>query len=278
MPTPPYIDDHFAPAAGPLAHNTVVRTSPEGLHTERTTVPVDGFQLTAYVARPAGDGIDLPVIVVLSEAFGLHAHIEDIARRFARLGYLAVAPDLMMRQGDPQSYDDVDTLLVDLLRRIPDEQVLHDLDATIAWAVRHGGDPDRIAATGFCWGGRWTWLLAAHASIAAAVAWYGILDGRASGAYPDDTLFPRHPLDIANNLKTPVLGLYGGQDDAIPLDTINAMKTALAARSPEGPDTEVIVFPDAGHAFFADYRETFHQASAERAWPLALDWLRRHGV
>lgn len=269
--------DEFAHAAGPFAETTVIRTPTDGLETERRSIPAGTGQMTVYVARPAGKE-NLPVVVVVSEAFGLHAHIQDIARRFAREGYLAVAPDLMARQGDPQSYREVDTLVTDLLQRIPDEQVMTDLDAAIGWAIGNGGDPTRIGITGYCWGGRWVWLYAAHATITAAVAWYGIIDGRRSGAYPDQQLFPRHPIDIANDLRTPILALHGGQDDAIPLDTIDAMKTAIAERPQNAVDAEVVVYPEAGHAFFADYRETYHRASAQDAWKRALSWLHDHGM
>jgi carboxymethylenebutenolidase len=270
-------DDGFAPAAGPVA-DTVVRTPSDGLHTERLGIDVDGHLMTAFVARPAEADAGIPVVVVVSEAFGLHAHIEDIARRFARLGYLAIVPDLMGRYGDPSSYDDVDLLVTDLLQRIPDTQVLRDLDATIDWATAHGGDADRVGATGYCWGGRWVWLLAAHRPLAAAVAWYGILDGRASGAYPDETLFPQHPVDIADELQTPILGLYGGRDDAIPVETIEAMRSSLARRPSAVPPAEITVFDDAGHAFFADYRDTFVPDAAAQAWADAISWFRRHGV
>lgn len=271
-------DEDFAIAAGPVAENTVIRTGTEGLEEGRVTIPVGDFAMPAYVARPSGAAGDLPVVVVLSEAFGLHAHIADIARRFAKEGYLAVAPDLMIRQGDPQAYPEIDDLVTGLLQRIPDEQVMGDIDAAVAWAAAHGGDRDRIGVTGYCWGGRWTWLYAAHAEIAAAVAWYGILDGVASGAYPDRTLFPKHPIDVAKDVKGPVLGFHGGQDDAIPLDTVHRMQTELAARPAGAPDAEIVVYPEAGHAFFADYRETYHRPSAQDAWPRALGWLRVHGV
>jgi len=269
--------ERFATAAGPFASATVVRTSAGGLDTRRTTIPVGDFAMPVYVARPA-QGADLPVILVLSEAFGLHAHIEDIARRFAHLGYLAVAPDLMKRQGDPQSFDTVDELVGGLLQRIPDAQVMGDLDAAVDWAVGNGGDASRVAATGFCWGGRWAWLYAAHARIAAAVAWYGILDGVQSGAYPDPELFPAHPIDVARSLRTPVLGIYGGQDDAIPLATVEAMRDALADGAADAPDARISVHGDAGHAFFADYRETYRRDSAQGAWREATTWLRDHGA
>lgn len=277
MPTDDATDDAFAGAAGPLAQSTVVRTDTAGLQVGRTTIPVGDFSMPAYVARPE-HGTDLPVLLVLPEAFGLHEHIADVARRFAKEGYLAIAPDLMIRQGDPKSFPDAESLVTGLLQHIPDEQVMRDLDAAVAWAATQGGDLSRLGVTGYCWGGRWAWLYAAHADITAGVAWYGILDGVGSGLYPSAELFPTHPLDVATELRGPVLGLYGGQDDAIPLDTVERMTAVLAARDADAPKAEVIVFPEAGHAFFADYRETYHRESAQQGWARALDWLRTHGV
>ena len=268
----------FAQAAGPFADATVIRTPTDGLDVERVTYDAPDGPVTAYLARPTGARALLPVVVVVSEAFGLHAHIEDIARRFGHLGYLAIAPDLMSRHGDPAAFSDVDSLVTQLLQRIPDSEVMSDLDATVRHAVAVGGDPSRIGVTGYCWGGRWVWLYAANANLAAAVAWYGILDGRASGAYPDEALFPLHPLDVAGELRTPVLGLYGGLDDAIPTSTIEDMRRRLAKRATQAPDAEVKVYANAGHAFFADYRETYEPNSAGDAWQRAIDWFRLHGV
>jgi len=273
-----HVDGEYSPAAGEVATGTVVRTTTDGLETHRLTIPagVDEAALPAYVARPVG-GTALPTVVVLPEIFGLHEHIADIARRFAHEGYLAVAIDPIARHGDPRSFASADEIVTGLLHTIPDAVVMRDIDRAVAWAGGHGGDPDRVAVTGFCWGGRWAWLYAAHQKVAAAVAWYGIIDGVASGAYPDPITFPRHPADLAEDLQTPILGLYGGQDPAIPLDTVIALKDRLAQRS-EGVDADIAVFPDAGHAFFADYRDTYHPPSATKAWRLALEWLRRHGV
>ena len=270
-------DGEYNAAAGKVAASAV-HTSAEGLEIEHVTIPAvaGAGPLPAYVAQPAG-GRNLPTVVVLPEIFGLHEHIADIARRFAHEGYLAVAVDPIARHGDPRSFNTSDDIVTGLLQTIPDADVMRDIDRTIAWAAEHGGDARRVAVTGFCWGGRWTWLYAAHRRINAAVAWYGIVDGIASGLYPDPAHFPRHPADLAEDLQTPTLGLYGGQDAAIPLDTIATLTDRLAGRS-RGTDAEIVVFPDAGHAFFADYRETYHLPSAEKAWPLALQWLRRHGV
>ena len=263
--------------ASAAAMHTVIRTTPEGLATARLTVPVDGFDVPAYIARPQ-HGNDLPVVLVIGEAFGLHPYIEDVARRFAHEGYLAVAPDLMARQGDPDAFPDVEELVTGLLQHIPDEQVMTDLDAVRQWAVTHGGDPQRTGINGFSWGGRWTWLYAAHAALNAAVAWYGVLDDTRSRLHPDKRLFPHHPIDLAAQFRTPVLGLYAGQDAVVTPDTVDAMRAALAARAGQAPEVEFVVYPDAVHGFFADYRDDYDPQSAEDAWRRALAWLRRHGV
>jgi carboxymethylenebutenolidase len=261
----------FAPATGPTQAATTIHTASSGLDTRLVEIDAGDRTIRAYAARPA-DASDPPLLLVLSEAFGLHEHIADVARRFARQGYFAVAPDLMARQGNPMAYADIGVLVSELLLNIPDAQVMSDLDATVAWARAHGADPDRVLATGFCWGGRWTWLYAAHRSLEAAVAWYGIVDG--DSMFPSDpALFPSHPLDIVGNLKAPVLGLYGGRDEAIPLDTIRAMQGGLTSGSEAARASLIHVYPDAGHAFFADYRDSYRIDLADDAWRRCLEWL-----
>lgn len=264
----------YSTAAGPVARGAI-RTTATGLETLRTNIPSRGFDMPVYGAWPKG-GSDLPVVLVISEAFGLHEHIEDITRRFAHQGYLAVAPDLMKRQGDPLAFDDVGALVRDLLIKIPDDQVVGDLDACLDWTASLGGDMDRIVATGFCWGGRWTWLYAVHRALAGAVVWYGIVDGRSSGPFPDNPkLFPTHPVDTAADLKTPVLGLYGGQDGAIPLATVDLMRARLAEGGEAARQSDIHVYPDAGHAFFADYRESYQPEAAQDGWRRCLAWFQQ---
>ncbi len=262
----------YAPAAGRGDPATAIHTTSTGLDVRRSAIAAGDRDIPAYAAWPEGSP-DRPVVLVLSEAFGLHEHIADIARRFAHEGYFAVAPDLMVRQGDPQSFADVATLVEDLLLKIPDAQVMADLDATVAWAATQGADTSRVAVTGYCWGGRWTWLYAAHRRLAAAVAWYGILDG--DGTFPDDPdRFPRHPIDVASaDLKTPVLGLHGGRDEAIPVTTVQEMKRRLADGSPTAVASEIVLYPEAGHAFFADYRENYDPRAASDAWSRCLRWI-----
>ncbi|MDP4301280.1 dienelactone hydrolase family protein [Leptothrix discophora] len=265
----------FAAAVLPVVAQTEVRTDSVGLDVGEVMIDVAGFQLPAYRAAPSGK-TGLPVILVVSEIFGVHEHIADVARRFAKLGYLAIAPELFVRQGDPSSYGEIDKLMAEIIRLTPDAQVLADLDACVAWAGRQGGDTRRLGITGFCWGGRITWLYAAHnPAVKAGVAWYGRLTG------PVTPQNPRHPVDLAGELKAPVLGLYGGQDGGIPLSAVEQMKAALAAgstRSAAAQASRFVVYPDAPHAFHADYRPSYRQADAQDGWRRCLDWLASHGA
>jgi len=262
----------YAAAAAPLMAQTAIRTPADGLTVGEVMIDVAGFSMPAYRAAPAGR-TGLPVVLVLSEIFGVHEYIADTARRFARAGYLAIAPELFIRQGDPQSYGEMARLIAEVISQVPDAQVMGDLDAAVRWAAANGGDVSRLAVTGFCWGGRQTWLYAAHnPQVKAAVAWYGRLVG------PTSALNPRHPVDVAGSLKAPVLGLYGAADTGIPLDTVEAMKKALATGSQAARQSSFVVYPEAPHAFHADYRPTFRADPAQDGWNRALAWFRQHGV
>ncbi|TCP08748.1 dienelactone hydrolase family protein [Caldimonas thermodepolymerans] len=260
----------FAAAVLPVAAQTIT-TDTAGLTAGQVTIPVGDFRMPAYRAQPEGKG-NLPVILVISEIFGVHEHIADVARRFAKLGYLAIAPELFVRQGDASAYTEISKLLSELISKVPDEQVLGDLDATVAWAKANGGDTSRLGVTGFCWGGRITWLYAAHAPVKAGVAWYGRLVGDKTA------LQPRHPIDVAGQLNGPVLGLYGGQDTGIPLDTVDKMKAALAAGNAAAKQSEFVIYPDAPHAFHADYRPSYRKDAAEDGWKRCTAWFKTHGV
>jgi carboxymethylenebutenolidase len=228
--------------------------------------------MPAYRAMPEGK-TGLPVVLLVSEIFGVHEHIADVARRFANAGYLAIAPELFVRQGDVQSYGEIAKLVSEVVNKVPDAQVMRDLDACAAWAKEHGGNPAKLAITGFCWGGRITWLYAAHnPDVKAAVAWYGRLVGNAS------ELTPKHPIDLAASLKAPVLGLYGSADAGIPLDTVERMKVALAGGSAAARKSEFVVYPDAPHAFNADYRPSYRKDAADDGWKRCLAWFKAHGV
>jgi len=261
----------FAVAVQPVAAQTIV-TDTAGLVAGEVTIKAGDFDLPAYRARPQGDG-RFPIVVVVSEIFGVHEHIADVARRFAKLGYLAVAPELFVRQGDAKAPSDVSTLLATIISKVPDAQVMADIDAGIAWATANGGDPARLAITGFCWGGRITWLYAAHnPTLKAGVAWYGRLVGATS------LLQPAFPIDVVDRLRAPVLGLYGGADTGIPLDSVERMKAALAHGSDAARRSQFVVYPHAQHAFHADYRPNYDEAAARDGWQRCLDWMRANGA
>ena len=262
----------YAASVLPTLAQTAIKTSADGLVAGDVTIDVNGFGMPAYRAAPAGK-TGLPVVLVLSEIFGVHEYIADTARRFARAGYLAIAPELFVRQGDAQGYGEMAKLIAEVISKVPDAQVLGDLDATVKWAEANGGDASKLGVTGFCWGGRQTWLYAAHnPQVKAAVAWYGRLVGNVN------ELTPRHPVDVAARLHAPVLGLYGAADTGIPLDTVDKMKGALAAGNAASRASTFVVYPDAPHAFHADYRPSFRKEAAEDGWKRAMDWFKQHGV
>lgn len=262
----------YAASVLPTLAQTAIKTPADGLVAGDVTIDVNGFGMPAYRAAPAGK-TGLPVVLVLSEIFGVHEYIADTARRFARAGYLAIAPELFVRQGDAQGYGEMAKLIAEVISKVPDAQVLGDLDATVKWAAANGGDASKLGVTGFCWGGRQTWLYAAHnPQVKAAVAWYGRLVGNVN------ELTPRHPIDVAARLHAPVLGLYGAADTGIPLDTVDKMKAALGAGNAAARGSTFVVYPDAPHAFHADYRPSFRKEAAEDGWKRAMDWFRQHGV
>jgi carboxymethylenebutenolidase len=257
----------FATATPPV-QATLITTDTAGLQAGDIQIAAADRTIPGYWAAPSGAGPH-PVVLVVQEIFGVHEHIKDVVRRFAKLGYLAVAPDLYVRQGDVSGLESIDEIRK-IVVTVPDRQVMSDLDASLAWAQDHGGDVNRAGVTGFCWGGRITWLYAAHQpKLKAGVAWYGKLVGDASA------LAPQHPVQLATQLKAPVLGLYGGQDQGIPLDTVEQMRDALARA---GSPSSIHVYPDAPHAFYADYRPSYRKEAAQDGWQRMLDWFRQHGV
>ncbi|RPE01105.1 dienelactone hydrolase family protein [Candidatus Pantoea deserta] len=259
----------FAPAVQPTA-STTIHTDSASLQAGETSVPSQGENMPAYYAKPKESSGPLPVVLVVQEIFGVHEHIRDICRRLALEGYLAVAPELYFREGDPNDYHDIPTLFKELVSKVPDSQVLSDLDHAANWAARNGGDIRRMGITGFCWGGRISWLYAAHnPQLRAAAAWYGRLMGEKTMKQQ------KHPIDVAVDLGAPVLGLYGGQDESIPLESVEQMRQALHAANAKA---EIVVYPDAGHAFNADYRPSYHAESAQDGWARMLAWFKQFGV
>jgi len=262
----------IAAAAGPVVAQTAIKTPTTGLTVGEETIDVAGFKMPVYRAAPAGVR-NAPVVLVISEIFGVHEYIADVANRFARAGYFAVAPELFARAGDPGSYGEIAKLIAEIIMKTPDGQVMGDLDACLNWAQGQGADSSRAAVTGFCWGGRITWLYAAHQpKVKAGVAWYGRLVGAANPAWPS------HPIDLAGRLNAPVLGLYGGKDDGIPLESVERMKAALQHGSAAARRSEFVVYPDAPHAFHADYRPTYRKEAAEDGWKRCLAWFKAHGA
>jgi carboxymethylenebutenolidase len=259
----------FCAAIAPAWAQTIT-TPAEGLDVGEARVEAGDAEIPAYRAAPERGG-PFPVVLVVHEIFGVHEHIKDVCRRFARLGYYAIAPDLFARQGDAAREPDMSKIMAEIVAKTPDAEVAGDLDATLRFAAASGAaDVERAAVVGFCWGGRQAWLYAAHnPRLKVAVAWYGPL------AYPLGASRPKNPPDVVDELKVPTLGLYGGQDKGIPIDQIEAMRAKLAAA---GAASRIVVYPDAGHAFYADYRPSYVKADAEASWKEATAWLKAHGV
>jgi carboxymethylenebutenolidase len=259
----------YALAVRPVAAETIT-TSSEGLEAGEVKIATKDGEIPAYRAMPAKGG-PFPLVLVVQEIFGVHEHIKDLCRRLAKAGYLAVAPELYARQGDVSKETDIQKIISTVVSKVPDEQVMSDLDAAVAWAKKSGkGDTSKLAVTGFCWGGRIVWLYAAHnPDLKAGVAWYGRLVGMA------DELHPKHPIDLAASLKAPVLGLYGAADTGIPTDTVEKMQKALKeAKQP----SEIIVYPDTPHGFNADYRPSYREDKAKDGWKRMLEWFEKNGV
>ena len=246
-----------------------IHTDPAGLDAGEAMVPTSDGNLPAYYARPAGAG-PFPTVLVIEEIFGVHEYIKDTCRRLAKAGYLAVAPELYARLGDLSKMTDTSVIIRDIISKAPDDRLLQDLDAAAAWAKVNKGDPARLAVTGFCRGGRNTWMYDAHnPALKAAVAWYGPVKGNPS------PIQPANPGDIAADLKAPLLGLYGGQDAGIAVADVQA---AAAKAKAAGKTVEIVVFPDAPHGFHADYRPSYRKADAEDGWARMLAWFKKYGV
>ena len=259
----------FAAAVAPALGSTVIQTDSSGLDVGETRFAAGDIEMLAYYAKPK-DGRNLPIVLLVQEIFGLHEHIRDLVRRLGKAGYLAIAPNLYQRQGDPTAISDINQLVQTIVANVPDAQVFRDLDAAAVWAGGHGGDLNKLAVTGFCWGGRITWLYSAYSpAVKAGVAWYGRLVGKAN------PLQPLYPVDVAAQLNAPVLGLYGEADGGIPLESVEKMRAALQAA---GKPSEIIVYPKAPHGFNADYRPSYVSEFAADGWQRMLAWFRQNGV
>jgi len=259
----------FALSVQPVSAETIT-TDTQGLEAGEVKIPVPDGSIPAYRAMPAKGG-PFPVIVVVQEIFGVHDYIKDICRRLAKLGYYAIAPELYARQGDVSKIMAIPEIITKVVSKVPDSQVMSDLDATVAYVKTTGKvDAAKLGVTGFCWGGRITWLYSAHnPAVKAGVAWYGRLAG------PATPMTPKQPMEVVAQLKAPVLGLYGEKDGGIPVDSVEKMKAALRA---EGKPGEIVLYPDTGHGFHADYRESYSPKAAEDGWKRLLEWFRKYGV
>ena len=265
----------YVAAADPVMAQAI-KTDFNGIKGEEVSYKSLGVDVPAYVSKPEKPAkTGFPVVIVVSEIFGVHEYIADVTRRFAKQGYMAIAPEFFVRAGDPNLLGTVAEIQKEIVGKTPDEQVMADIRAAIAWAGKNGGDTRRVGITGFCWGGRITWLAAAQvAEIKAGVAWYGRLVGDKT---PNN---PLHPVDLAAQIKAPVLGLYGSADTGIPLDTVDAMKKALLAAPQNRAAQQSLfeIYPDAPHAFHADYRNTYREGPAKDGWQKCLDWFQKQGV
>ena len=258
----------FALAVQPISAATI-STGSEGLSVGEASIGRGYDTFPGYFARPAS-GESFPTVLVVQEIFGVHEHIKDVCRRLAQRGYLAVAPELYFRQGDVSKMKEINEILEKVVAKVPDAQVMKDLDSTIAWAAENKGDAKRVAITGFCYGGRITWLYAAHnPEVKAGVAWYGRLQGVAGANQP------KHPIDLVKELKAPVLGLYGGKDQGIPTSDVEDMQNDLKGAQSK---SEIVIYPEAPHGFHADYRQSYRKEAAEDGWKRMLEWFAKNGV
>jgi len=246
-----------------------VHTDSAGLVAAEVKIPVSGGDLPGYVAHPDGRG-PFPIVLVMEEIFGVDAYIQDVCRRLAKAGYLAVAPEVYAPYGNIGAMTSVPEIFTRIISRAPDEALMGDLDSTAKWAAQHGGDANRLGIIGFCRGGRAAWLYAVHSSrVKAAVAFYGELDTATS------PIQPQRPMDVAGDINCPVLALFGGKDQIISKADIDATETAVKKA---GKTAEMVIYPDAGHGFFSDTRPSYVKADAEDAWTRTLRWLKKYGV
>jgi carboxymethylenebutenolidase len=265
----------FALAAQPICAQTMIQTDTLDLDHGMAQVRTDNGNIPAYYAMPSrmstpGTWSTMPIILVVQEIFGVHEHIKDVVRRFAKLGYLAVAPELYHRQGDVSQLKDNKEIFAKVVSKVPDYQVMRDLDATVRWAELQGGSRYKLGITGFCWGGRITWMYTAYNDyVKAGVAWYGRLVG------DKNAMTPANPIDVVSNIKAPVLGLYGGADAGIPNNTVEQMNAALKKA---GKPSMIHLYPDTPHAFHADYRPSYRQKEAWDGWDRCIAWFKKHGV
>jgi len=258
----------FAAAAGPVAAQTVIKTDSAGLDAKEIKIATKDGEIPGYAAMPA-TGTGFPVVLVVQEVFGVHEHIQDLCRRLGKAGYLAVAPELYARQGDPRKYtmQEIPKLIAEIVSKVMPDQVVADLDAAMEWAGKNKGDTNKLAITGFCWGGSAVWMYGAHQpKLKAGVSWYGAFMRQG---------WPKQPMDILKDLKAPILGLYGGKDQGIPKDQVEMAQAELKKVNSK---SQIIVYPEAGHGFNADFRGSYREADAKDGWAKMLAWFKANGA
>jgi carboxymethylenebutenolidase len=261
----------FALAVQPIAQGAIT-TDTNGLVAGEVKISTADGEVPAYRAMPA-KGKSFPTILVVQEIFGVHEHIKDICRRLAKGGYLAVAPELYARQGDVSKIENIQEIVKNVVSKVPDTQVMSDLDSAVTWAEGNGGDTSKLGITGFCWGGRIVWMYAAHSpKLKAGVAWYGRLIS------PANEMAPKNPIDVVGDLKAPVLGLYGGKDQGIPVDTVEKMREALKNGSDSAKRSTIQLYDEAPHGFHADYRNSYREVDAKDAWQRMLIWFKKYRI
>ncbi len=266
-----WLPQGFAKIVRPIA-STVITTDDKGLVAGEVKLATRDGPVPAYRAMPAKDG-KFPLVLVVQEIFGVHEHIKDVCRRLAKLGYFAISVELYYRQGDVTKFTDNQEIFAKVVNHVPDSQVMSDLDAAVLYAESTGkADTGRLGITGFCWGGRITWTYCIHnPKVKAGVAWYGRLVAPEKAA-----LQPAYPVELAPHLKVPVLGLYGGEDASIPQSHVEQMRAALKGAGNQ--TSEIVVYPGAPHAFYADYRPNYRKEAAEDGWKKMQAWFKKHGV
>jgi carboxymethylenebutenolidase len=266
-----WLPQGYAKIVQPIA-STVITTNDKGLVAGEVKLATRDGPVPAYRAMPDKDG-KFPLVLVVQEIFGVHEHIKDVCRRLGKLGYFAIAVDLYHRQGDVTKFTDNQEIFAKVVNHVPDSQVMSDLDAAVLYAESTGkADTARLGVTGFCWGGRITWTYCVHnPKVKAAVAWYGRLVAPQKAA-----LQPAYPVELAPHLKVPVLGLYGGEDASIPPEHVEQMRAALKGAS--NTACEIVVYPGAPHAFYADYRPSYRKEAAAEGWKRMQAWFKKHGV
>lgn len=263
----------YGAAVTPIAAQTVIKTDDKGLTAGEVKIPVADGTIPAYRAMP-DNGKHFPVVIVIHEIFGVNEWIQDICRRFAKLGFMAVAPALYARQGEVKDLKDPREINRQVYSKIPDTQSMPDIDSTLAWAAKNGGSKKKTSITGFCWGGRIVWMYAAHnPKIKAGAAWYGRVVPTPNS--PVNEAQPKTPIDFAKDLKVPVIGLYGGLDKGIAVDGVQRMQDELK-KGKSG--SEIVIYPNADHGFHADYRQSYNKEASADAWARLLAWFEKHGA